>query len=259
MNFKIVLAFRRATLISVLLLVSFSDPARAQVTFVYAPPEVQASDDGNADIRPFERGPARLQQVYDASMFSSLEPSGGGFIAVISFRVDLSNGRPFGALIENMQINMSTTAREPDGLSAVFSENSGLGDVITVGPRSVGLFSLAGGFDMRIRLDTPFFYNPAQGNLLLDFQIFRGIVPDEFPRPGDRAILDAFNVVGDSVSSVYGQDIFGLNMPTTGQPSSLGMATEFIVTPVPEPATLTLLTVGLMIFGGMGWKRIRKG
>lgn len=257
MNFKIVFAFGRATLITVLLLVSFSLPARAQVTSIYAPSEMLAIDNGNADIRPFEVGPARLQQVYDASTFSPLVPSGGGYIRVIYFRLDpLLSGFLVASLVESMQVNMSTTAREPDGLSAVFSENTGLDSRITVGPRSVVLF---GGTFVYMVLDDPFFYNPAQGNLLLDLQISKGIVPDEFPQPGDKAILDAFNVVGDSVSSVYGRDPFRLNMPTTGQPSSLGIATEFIVTPVPEPTTLGLLTVGLVLFGGMSWKRIRKG
>ena len=66
-------------------------------------------------------------------------------------------------------------------------------------------------------------------------------------QPGGIAILDAFNVAGDGVSSV---SAYGSSLPSMGQVSTLGLATAFAFTPVPEPSTWALLIVGLaaMVF-----------
>ena len=55
----------------------------------------------------------------------------------------------------------------------VFSENVGDDDLIVLGPTSYELLGSLG-FDVGIGFDHPFFYNPASGNLLLDFRIFLG-------------------------------------------------------------------------------------
>jgi hypothetical protein len=244
------------TWLAILLFVSICTDVMATVAVpIFAPPEALTISRGNAEMHPFDLGPARYQQVYDASTFTALIPSGGGLIREIALRAAF---RPIFANVENMQINMSVTLREPDDLSAIFDENVGLADQVVVGPRRVPLFSLGpGAFDLTIILNQPFFYNPAEGNLLLDFRIFEGI-ETKFPVPGGAAPLDAFNTVGDSVSSIYGYGGIGGSMPASGQVSSAGLATVFRVVPIPEPSTLALMALGLGLLGGISWKRIKK-
>ena len=137
-----------------------------------------------------------------------------------------------------MQINLSTTTKSPDGLDSVFEQNIGLDDTVAFGPSSASLLSAGGNglstFDLYFRLSNSFRFNPADGNLLVDFRIYQGIRLSGPPPPQGIAILDAFNIVGDSVSSVYA--FGGPGLPTSGQASSLGLATDFIVTPAPKLA-----------------------
>jgi hypothetical protein len=187
--------------------------------------------DGNSLFRPFNNPqPGRFQQVYDSSLFSSL-PEGGGLIYYVFFRVDPFLGQSFSAGVTNLQINLSTTSREPDGLSPVFSENTGANDTIALGPGFVGIYGSGGGgisgFDVSFTLAQPFHYDPAMGNLLIDFRIRAGAGTS----PGRIATLDAFDVVGDGVSSVFA---YGDSLPTIGQVSSLGLATAFVITPRPR-------------------------
>ena len=211
--------------------------------------------DGNSLFRPFNNPqPGRLQQVYDASLFSSL-PTGGGSIFEFAFRVDPFLGESFGAGITNLQINLSTTIRGPDGLSPIFDENTGINDTVVLGPTFVGIGGSGGGgfttYSVSFYLSQPFHYDPAVGNLLLDFRIFTGAGTS----PGRIGTLDAFDVVGDRVSSVYA---YGATLPMMGQVSSLGLATAFVITPVPEPSTLALLSAGLAFLGGMAWQSMKQ-
>src|SRR4030088_1488125 len=63
--------------------------------------------------------PIRYQQVYDKSQFAGFA-AGGEYITQIAFRVH-SPGIPFTASISNLQVNLSTTAKTPEGLSATFA------------------------------------------------------------------------------------------------------------------------------------------
>src|SRR5881394_1284585 len=117
---------------------------------------------------------ARYQQVFDASQFSDI-PSAGAFITSIYFRPDCvsNNG---GSQMTNLLINLSTTTKGPDQLSAVFAENVGADDQRVFGPGNLiaggngqstnncphGLFT--GDSLDSISLDMPFFYKPAEGN-----------------------------------------------------------------------------------------------
>ncbi len=113
--------------------------------------------------------------------------------------------------------------------------------MVVLGPTRVGVGGSGGGglstFDVFFTLTRPFHYDPAAGNLLLDFRVIEGAGTN----PGRIATLDAFDVVGDGVSSVYA---YGSSLPAVGQVSSLGLATAFSITPVPEPSTLALFVIG---------------
>ena len=201
---------------------------------VFAPPEAITVQDGNSSFLPFQTA-GRFQQVYVSSAFSVRFPLDAGYILLVGFRGEAVLGRGFDATLPNVQLNLSTTMRSPDGLSSEFANNVGSDDTAVLGPTSVRLLGAGGGggtcfctfFDFR---DRAFYFNPAVGNLLLDFRVYQGFT-NAVPYPGWSS-LDAFNVVGDSISSVYATG--DPRLLTTGQASSLGLATDIILLPVPK-------------------------
>jgi hypothetical protein len=231
----------------------------ASAALIVAPLAATTNNNGNSALRLFDRRePARFQQIYDASAFSSLANAGGGWIREFHLSVDVS-GHPFIGTVRNLQINISTTDRPVDGLSSMFGDNVGLDDTVIVGPGPIEISSGGGGgysfFDLFFNFrEHPFYYNPAKGNLLLDFRIYEGF-DVQLPPPAGVP-FDAYDIAGDSVSSVYG---IGAAMPLSGTVSSLGLPTRFVVTPVPEPSTLSLVLSGLAFLVALAWRRTRKG
>jgi hypothetical protein len=91
-------------------------------------------------------------------------------------------------------------------------------------------------FDATLSFQTPFYYQPSMGNLLLEV---RGGSGQAF-LPG---ALDGHSVVGDSVSWVYANSEF----PTFGTVDTFGLVTRFDITVVPEPSAWQLAFLGLGI------------
>jgi hypothetical protein len=207
----------------------------------------ETTEGNDANFAPFGIGAGtnvsmRYQQVYDASQFAATIPN-GGLITEIDFRVDGRNGFGFAATLPDIQINLSTTANGPDSLSPIFSANVGGDDTVVL---SRGAFFISGGspvfFDVRIPLSSPFLYRPGAGNLLLDVRNYLGI------QGGLVAPFDAVKNTGDSVSRVYA---FPVGATTATLVDSLGLVTQFQVTPVPEPGSVALLllaTASLMTY-----------
>jgi hypothetical protein len=185
-------------------------------------------------------GPVRYQQVYAASEFSAISPS-GTYINGILFRPDGGQGHTFGVTVRDIEVHLSTTQRSPDGLSPVFAENIGLDDMIVrSGSFYIQSHGSIGGtiFDTYIFLPTPFYYNPSAGNLLLDIHYRSGEPTTAF---------DATQIVGDSVSSVWSRSP---NSPTATIVWTSGLITEFAF--IPEPGTRALLVSGLVCLGLYG-------
>lgn len=210
-----------------------------QGVLIFVPNASLAVEGNSASSTPFNQTGVRFQQVYAASEFS-LVP---GWIRTIGFRVDVSpqGGQAFSATLPNVQVNLSTTLRQPDTLSPVFAENLGL-DERVVRSGSLSLMSQAAHLpgqpnlaDAVFSLSNPFLYDPARGNLLLDVRNFMGAATSPF---------DAINTSGDSVSSLFS---IGANS-TSGTLSTLGLFTRFVVDPVPEPSTWALFITGVAAF-----------
>ena len=215
--------------------VSFSPFAAMAADVSIIVPSV-ASGNGSS-TGPFSYpGPVRYQQVYDASAFSQIAAA-GGWITQVGFYGEETRPGGFGT-ITNLQINLSTTHKAPDGLSTIFANNVGQNDTMVFGPAGLSMASSPGDLTL-IKLSQQFFYNPNDGNLLLDVRNYSGM--GFFP--GIFFELDAQSAIGDSVSSAISFDV---NSPTALGTGTSGLVTDFIVTPVPEPSTLLLGALGTL-------------
>ena len=204
-------------------------------------PSVSSNVDGNtysfagpAVHQPYTM---RYQQVYSASEFDYLTNSSGGWLFDVVFRGDATNGTQLGLKMPTVQVNLSTTQRGPDGLSPTFSDNVGSDDTVVLsGQLNTGLvgghrqgpevWDFLVGFSKKL-----FFYNPTEGNLLLDVKVFQGNTNNNTFIP---IVFDAVNVTNDSVSRVWSGDFLGdVNSPT-GFVETIGLPTLFSFWPNPK-------------------------
>jgi hypothetical protein len=236
--------FGRLTLLGALLLLGAINPAHAIVPTVVVPNSARTTEGDSNNSWPFNRdgaGSQRYQQLYVASQFG-----GGGLITQLVFRPDAFAGSAFTSTLPDIQIDLAYSSAADDGLSSTYANNITAGDTIVFARGSLALSSAFTGppngpkdFDIIITLTTPFLYNPALGNLLLDVRNFGA---------GSTTSFDAVSPLGDGVSRVYNQNV---NDPT-GTLDSTGLVTGFVI--VPEPSSVALLLAGggtlLALFGG---------
>jgi hypothetical protein len=154
---------------------------------------------------------ARQQGIAHRSEFDTL-PVGGAWLTEIRYRPD--GAVPVGevASFGRVQFSLSVTQVDPLHMSFTFADNitgtpivvynaAWSSTVINPDPPGAGTRP----FDFRIPLESPYFYNPAEGNLLYD--IIR-----EMPGPGnglarsDLDLSDAFSEKQDIWSEQLGVD-----------------------------------------------------
>src|SRR5205807_9025732 len=116
----------------------------------------------------------------------------------------------------------------------------GLDDTIVRAPSQLGLVGVCSSstpqsFTVLVSFDQAFFYNPIAGNLLLDIRNYGG------PGASSPFFLDGQNVAGDSISHIQA---FNVSSTRAGDVNSFGFVTEFVVQPIPEPRTWSLLVLG---------------
>ena len=166
-----------------------------------APNEWTTAQGDTGNLLPlFSDQPIRYQQVFDASQFSGLNP-GGGLINRIAFRGH-GPGIPFTATVPQLQVNLSTTNKSPDGLSSTFADNVGPDDTqVFSGPLQTAVTFTGDptNFEVVISFSTPFYYDPTKGNLLLDIRNMQGGVEV----PPNQQELDGTFAGGDSVSRAW--------------------------------------------------------
>jgi hypothetical protein len=151
-------------------------------------------------VSPFSS--MRYQQVYDASVFTNVDPN-LIYITTLTFFLDDFGKGAFPWTVTNMQINLSTTPRLADNLSTNFAENVGADDMIVFGP-SRHDFPLSSLHErLPILLDRPFRYNPALGDLLLDVRVFNGSGLIDMNNPE----LNAYNSPMDESSRVWATNV----------------------------------------------------
>ena len=145
---------------------------RAQVIVV---PNTLATNDGNSfNTSPSGAGSVRWLQIHDASQFGVL--SGPSFLTQFAYRPDGIVGQS-GPRSFTLRIYASTTSRTVAGISTTFAENPGTNNMLVFdGTVNVTTGNLPGPgntrqFDYVFPFTTPFLYDPAAGNLVLDLQI----------------------------------------------------------------------------------------
>ncbi|WP_145367601.1 hypothetical protein [Maioricimonas rarisocia] len=178
------------------------------------------------NIAGFGVASQRYQQVYGAPDFAALP--GPVLITELVFRPDGGLGRRFNQTLTDIQINLSTTSVEPDNLSSTFADNVGADDTI-VFDGALSLSSADTGpaqgprdFDIVIVLETPFLYNPAAGNLLLDVRNYNGGFTTQF---------DAHNADADAISRASTNQIGDVNSPIATFSNTAGLVTQFTYVP----------------------------
>ena len=241
--------FRRLTLLGALLLLGAINPAHAITPTVVVPNSLTTTEGNSNNGYPFDLGQTglssqRYQQLYAGSQFG-----GGGLITQIVFRPDATAGQAFTSTLSDIQIDLAYTSAADDGLSTTYANNITAGDTVVFARGPLTLSSAFTGppngpkdFDIIITLTTPFLYNPALGNLLLDVRNYGG---------GSTTFFDSVVTTGDGVSRVYNQNV---NDPT-GTLDSTGLVTGFVIVPEPSSAALLLAGGGTLLAWFAGCRR----
>lgn len=165
----------------------------------------------------------RVMFVYDASQFAVF--GGPVDITALAFRANSAQAGP-GTLIEhNMRVFLSTTPMSPATLSATFADNIGPDYTLVTGEAIVKLSASnkpgSGStqvFAMKVPFETPFRYDPAVGNLLVEIQT---------GPPAPEGIILFDSVAGDPmVSQVYAS---GSSTAESGEAYQLGFVLQFTI------------------------------
>jgi hypothetical protein len=187
---------------------------------------------------------ARGQSITHRSEFDAL-PVGGAWLTEIRFRPD--GIVPAGAVASfgRRQISLSVTQVDPLDISFTFAGNiTGTPVVVynaawsstVINPNPPGVATRP--FDFRIPLETPYFYNPAEGNLLID-NIW------EMPGLGVNGLarfdLDASNVFSEKRDIWSGE--LGVDSPVSF-PVRFTSINEYVF--IPEPSTFALTALAFL-------------
>jgi len=196
---------------------------RAQVIVV---PNALATNDGNGSDTS-TAGPASVRwlHIHDASQFGAL--SGPSFLTKFALRPDRILGQS-GPRSFTLQIYASTTSRSVAGISTTFSQNIGTNNTLVFdGTVNVTTGNLPGPgntrqFDYVFPFTTPFLYDPAAGNLVLDLQI----VAD-----GSAVTFDTVLSGDSAIGRVFSS---GSSTATTGDTIHNSHVTQFTFEPPPR-------------------------
>lgn len=169
-------------------------------------PNANASATGNAGLQiPSGTASYEIQRLLGSGQF----PSGTIQITGISFRAAPGTG-PISATIGNLAVYVSTSPNFPNTknsgqtlMSSTFASNVGSDNTLVFSGSNVtwsdsGCSSGPCPFDINITFSTPFSYNPANGQLLIDTKL------TNFDGTSGTFDAESFSAPGGSVSQVVG-------------------------------------------------------
>ena len=226
---------KKLSVLLTLIWLLFAIPAAANVT-VGLP-----ANAGSGNYFPFGGAyNAEYQQVYSNSQFS-----GPITITNLEFFNTQYNSGATAMPSGNWQISLSTTLADWNTLSSTYALNIGSGNTLVFS----GNLSQSWAFPktLSITLSTPFTYDPANGNLLMDVVgsgITSGLLAINFD-------VNGFNGGGFNGNTFLGR-VYNINGGTTGfVDNGYGLVTEFSSTAVPLPGAVWLLGSGLAGLAGL--------
>ncbi len=218
----------------------------ADVVHVVSPSAYTDAESSGSVTAPNSNG--RYQQIYPASDFQSL-PDGIRTITEFAYRPDGNLTTPLQGSYGTLTVKLSTTSVEPGSLSLTFADNIGadettvfIGTDVDSSTQNLGRTGGPKVFDMIIPFQSPFVYDPSQGNLLME--VF-------FTYQGD------FSTDWVTTAGTSGEFIGGDIGDTTAFFSGAGgFVTQFTV--VPEPSTLTLFSMFGMVGAFVAWRKRKR-
>jgi hypothetical protein len=201
-------------------------------------------DGGVGDCIPFGCTivwPPEFQQVYASSDFSgTITIRDLEFYNTITFFAgELPNSG-------NYKISLSTTSAPVNGLNQTnLAANIGANNTLVFDGSLPGLSAISGKV-LDIILSTPFTYNPADGNLLMD------VVGSNL----SNSSLLPFDVRLGTAAGLF--SIANIGIASGGFATmNWGLVTGFSTT-IPEPSTWTLMALGFAGLGLAGWQSRRR-
>ena len=198
---------------------------------------------------------ARAQGIAHRSEFDAL-PVGGAWLTEIRFRPD--GAVPVGAEASfgRVQFSLSVTQVDPRDISFTFADNitgtsvevyNAAWSSTVINPNPPGAETRP--FDFRFPLEMPYFYNPAEGNLLLD-SIF------EMPGSGVNGLARFDNDQSNAFSekrNIWSGPL-GVDSPVSF-PGTFTTINEYVF--VPEPSTFALTALAfLAVVCGVRTRRV---
>jgi hypothetical protein len=164
----------------------------------------------NSDV-PFGSGVLRAANYHQQTVYGSnhFPANLSLLITELRYRPDSYYGSAFTTTVANIRFNLSTTTRRPDALNAAFAENVGNDNTIVFnGPLSIssrftGPVNGPKDFDIVVPLTTPFLYNPAMGNLLVEVRNFSGS-PVVIKVGGENIAADNASRLGGVIGAATG-------------------------------------------------------
>jgi hypothetical protein len=231
-------------LVSVAIVISTVNFASGESFRVVSPPSL-ANAEGDTSVTP-PRIPLRIQYLIPASDFAGL-PDSHRFIASFNFRADRTQTQSVDWIIPHEQVWMSTTSLT--SLTNGFDANHGPDKQMVFDGTMTYPFSGTGPaagprpFVDGTRLQTPFYYDPSQGNLLVELRDF----DKNFPIP---ASIDLVTIPSANIRTLLNEGnpngATGVPIPNIVGP----LRFEFVV---PEPSSIVLM--GFAVVCLLAWRR----